>query len=81
MNDHSRLRRCVTSVVMMAVVMFPAGSVEHSDASRRHPENFGKSSEPDVAAAPVIDTRPNIVLIMADDLDARLDTLDYTLCI
>lgn len=78
MNDHSRLRRCVTRMAMMAVVLFPAASVNHSNASLRPPENLGISSRPGVVAAPLIDTRPNIVLIMADDLDARLDTLDYT---
>src|SRR5688500_13866589 len=63
------LRSCI--VVLVAAGML--GSLSHAAP-------HGASLAPPRAAphtTPDADERPNIILIMADDLDARLGTIDY----
>ncbi len=68
--------RLVALAVVGAVLLPPSQAARVSTALE--PGSPGMSPSPRAVRASAVDVRPNIVLIMADDLDARLNTLDYT---
>ena len=68
--------RLAALVVVGAVLLPPSQAARISPALE--PGSPGMSPNSRAVGASAVDARPNIVLIMADDLDARLNTLDYT---
>ncbi|MEO6063929.1 MAG: sulfatase [Thermoflexales bacterium] len=78
LSDQYLFRQGITVMAVFAAVLSPFAPLVGSVSPALEPVTQGPTTVPGLAAEQALDTRPNIVLIMADDLDARLNTLDYT---
>jgi len=68
----------LAAMLVVGSVLIPSTLAARTVPSALEPGSPAMSASSVAVAVPAVDTRPNVVLIMADDLDARLDTLDYT---